>query len=465
MASIYEIVGDNFFTPLASKNRRLYVDSILYLHKLINELFEAGENDKNRIIDALAERLDDMVSIKIYQETSDEEIENTSDNVGKARHIINVLENYGWLVQESIGDGKKAMDFSSFSYNFIALIEELINNRKPVYSGYVKVLKLYVFKFDYTNIDNLDFIDKQLNDFVVSLRGLRSSIQRYYKNIAKNKDSVDLIKLLDEFTGEYKDLFFDSSYLRLKIIDNVDIEIPKIEEKLIEIFDDFLGMEKLTKARIDKDYKDYEAASKYIFDTKKRIMTNIKTIPSLIQMIDVKNNKYVTRTVSVIIHLIKRGEDIEGILNRLISYVKDDDFSDNIVSFFGIKHYSFNLLSKSRNVSPKPVPEILPLDSTISDDIKRKAFELLEEDKKYNIKHVNQYVKNFLKDYSRRKISELAINSKYEFIMIICIIMYSKLPEAIYQVNLLNERIIRNGISFNDYIVELKGGIINDEFR
>ena len=43
--------------------------------------------------------------------------------------------------------------------------------------------------------------------------------------------------------------------------------------------------------------------------------------------------------------------------------------------------------------------------------------------------------------------------------------MYSKLPEAIYQVNLLNERIIRNGISFNDYIVELKGGIINDEFR
>ena len=78
---------------------------------------------------------------------------------------------------------------------------------------------------------------------------------------------------------------------------------------------------------------------------------------------------------------------------------------------------------------------------------------------------MNQYVKNFLKDYSRRKISELAINSKYEFIMIICIIMYSKLPEAIYQVNLLNERIIRNGISFNDYIVELKGGIINDEFR
>ena len=463
MASIYEIVGDNFFSPLASKNRKLYVDSILFLHKLINELFEAGENDKNRIIDALADRLDDMVSIKIYQENSDEEIEDTSDNVGKARHIINVLENSGWLVQESIGDGKKAMDFSSHSYNFIALIEEIMNNRKPVYSGYVKVLKLYVFKFDYTNIDNLDFIDKQLNDFVVSLRGLRSSIQRYYKNIAKNKDSVDLSKLLDEFTGEYQDLFFDLSYLRLKVNDNVDIEIPKIEEKLIEIFDNFLGMEKLTKARIDnKDFKDYDTASKYIFDAKKRIMTNIKTIPSLIQMIDVKNSKYVTRTVSVIIHLIKRGEDIEGILNRLISYVKDKDFSDNIVSFFGIKHYSFSLLSKSRNISTKPTPEMLPLDSSISDEAKRKTFELLEEDKKYNIKYVNQFVKMFLKDFSKRKISELTINSKYEFIMIICIIMYSKLPEALYRVKSLDERIIRNGISFNDYFVELKGGEVND---
>ena len=141
MASIYDITGDNFFTPLASKNRKIYMESILYLHGLINELFEAGENDKNKIIDALTYHLNDLVSIKLYQENSDEEIENATDNASKARFIINTLENYGWLIEETIGNGKRAMDFTSHSYNFIALIEELIKNRKPSYTGYVRVLK------------------------------------------------------------------------------------------------------------------------------------------------------------------------------------------------------------------------------------------------------------------------------------------------------------------------------------
>ena len=49
------------------------------------------------------------------------------------------------------------------------------------------------------------------------------------------------------------------------------------------MFDDFLGMEKLIKARIDKDYKDYDAAYKFVNETQKRILSNVKTIPSLIK--------------------------------------------------------------------------------------------------------------------------------------------------------------------------------------
>lgn len=456
MQSIYDITGDNFFSPLASKNKKIYLDSILYLHSLINELFEAGENEKNKIIEALTAHLDDLVFITLYQENSDEEVD-IIDNASKARFIINTLENCGWLVEEAVGDGKRAMDFSSPSYNFISLIEELIHDRKPSYTGYVRILKDVVFAFDYSRIDNLEIIDKQLNDFVVSLRGLRSSIQRYYKNITKNKDSIDLEELLDEFTGEYKDVFFDSSYLRLKIIDNVDSEIPKIEDKIEEIFDNFLGIEKLVKARIDKDYKDYDAASIYVNEAQKRIRTNIKTIPSLIKMIDSKNNKYVTRTVSVIIHLINRGEDIEGILNRLIAYAKDNDITDKYLSIFEMKHYTFDLLSKPRKASVKPIPEPLPLDMEISEEKRVKTLEILLEDRKYNINSVNKFVKDFLNNEKEKRISMLKLDSKYEFIMVICIIMYSKLAEVNYEITAINEKITKNGVSFWDFFIKEKG--------
>ena len=42
--------------------------------------------------------------------------------------------------------------------------------------------------------------------------------------------------------------------------------------------------------------------------------------------------------------------------------------------------------------------------------------------------------------------------------MIICIIMYSKIPNAIYDLNPLDERIHKNNVSFNNFIVRIKGG-------
>ena len=47
-------------------------------------------------------------------------------------------------------------------------------------------------------------------------------------------------------------------------------------------------------------------------------------------------------------------------------------------------------------------------------------------------------------------------------ILIICIIMHSKLPNALFELKLLDERVNKNGISFNDFIIREKGGIYND---
>ena len=43
----------------------------------------------------------------------------------------------------------------------------------------------------------------------------------------KEIDKQNLELLLEEFTGEYKEYFFDSAYLNLKIRDNIDAVIPE----------------------------------------------------------------------------------------------------------------------------------------------------------------------------------------------------------------------------------------------
>ncbi len=91
MSTIYDITGEKFFAPLASRNRHIYMNVILYLHKVINELFEGNENNKVKIVEMLAEYLEDLAYIKIYSEDSNEEIE-SKDSIFKAQFLINWCE-------------------------------------------------------------------------------------------------------------------------------------------------------------------------------------------------------------------------------------------------------------------------------------------------------------------------------------------------------------------------------------
>ena len=454
MKSIYDIIGDNFFAPLASKNRRIYLDSILYLHTLINSLFEDEQNEKDIIVAKLAEKLDDMVTIKIYDELTDEEVNNTSDNTNKARFIINTLLNCNWLIEESIGSGKRTVDLSSFAYSFIDVILEIAQTRQISYTGYIRNISDILSRFKYSSVDDLISLNNEVNTFIVSLRALRASINSYYKHIAENKSNDDLETLLGEFTGEYRVLFFDSAYFRLKVYENVDLEIPRIIQKFERIFDDFTGVDKLINAAIDEDYEDYDAASNYIYSIRKQIMANLQQITQLMQMIDTKNEKYVNRAVKTIIYLINRGQDIEGIINRLISYISNTNESINLLNLFEIKHFGFAFLSKPRIKYQKAIPEMLPLDSDISEETKKKTLDILQEDVKYSLKEINRFVTRFLGDLKERKISELELNSKYDFVMMISIMMYSKSPEASFEVEATTSRIVKNGIAFNDFIVK-----------
>ena len=298
VVNLYDVVGEKFFSPLSSKNRKVYLEVILFLNKLIQSLDEAGENDKNKIIDCLSEHLSDMHNVKFYDDENDEYYE--VDNHVKALIILNRLKEFQWIFEEGLGNGNIAINFYDYSYSFIRIIEEVMLNKKRQYTGYIRIISQAISFFNYSTIDDLENIDVNLEEFIDALNSLYSNIQRYYRNIAKNKDDIELAKLLNEFTKDYRKNFFDSSYLNLKIRDNVDYSIPKLIDSLEEIFDDYLNMEKLINARIDKkDYDTYDKALLYVEEVKCNIMRNIKKIPDLINRIDRKNQKYVDRTISV----------------------------------------------------------------------------------------------------------------------------------------------------------------------
>ena len=118
-----------------------------------------------------------------------------------------------------------------------------------------------------------------------------------------------------------------------------------------------------------------------------------------------------------------------------------------------MKHYTFDALSKPRKINPRPKPEMISMDLDVSEEVINQTLELFKEDKKYNVFSVNSFVKDFLRGYKKRNISDLNFDSKYEFIMMICIIVYSKLPNVIYDIELLDNKIKKNNTCFSDFII------------
>ena len=51
-------------------------------------------------------------------------------------------------------------------------------------------------------------------------------------------------------------------------------------------------------------------------------------------------------------------------------------------------------------------------------------------------------------------LSELDLKDNYELILLVCIMMYSKLPNSIYDIILLDTDVYKNGIKFKDFIIK-----------
>lgn len=451
MDNIFDIVGDKFFLPLVSKNKKIYINIIVYLYELISELDESEENDDEKIKESLSRHLEDNVFNIDYEE-------DMGEGESKSSYFIKNLKRYGWIFAENQINNSTSLNFPDYTYSFIKFMQELIQNTKRQPSGYIKQIRSAIFPgFSFDDIDSLEIVYNSLEDLTIALKSLHSNIQRYYRNITTDKTNIELETLLKHFIGEYKTDFLDKSYFNLKTRDNIDTEIPRILERMEEIFSNHTQFDKMIESIISKDKSEQEAFM-YLHNMKTKIRKNLKSIPVIINGIDNKNQKYVNRTISVLLHLINRGEDIEGILNRIIEFVKPatkDEYFDFTI-FFTTKHYDYSSMYSPKAKKVKTVSEPLKFTTNITqDDIDSSVKNLLSENK-YSIKEVNNFVDKYLDGNKFKEIKLLDIESEYEIIMIISIIVNSALEESIYNLEYHGERVKKYGVSFDNFTIRRK---------
>ncbi len=326
----FGMMPDNFFSLLSSKNKRIYLASILQSFKT----YETGSIlgiEKKIVADDLVNFLDNSSYLYDIEDEEDEE-SNPQSKRELANYILRRMEECGWIYIDVTNDYEEILNFSDMA---IIICEALINAYPNAldygedgesYEVYANEYQGYIFTIYslLTNPENVDYamtfdlVYNYTKQLIRALRRLDSRLKEYIASVVETAEIKDLMERLMTFKSE----IYDRSYVKMKTSDNINRYRLTIVSKLEE-----LEANEFAMSMIVNDYKRrYTSSDLAIARANKAIDEVIdvfNSIDGFVSEIDNKNRTYINSTIGKIKFLLSEDDNIIGKLNSILKYIKN----------------------------------------------------------------------------------------------------------------------------------------------
>ena len=307
---LYEIVPENLFSVLVSKNKRLYINSLFVLLDAFKMHLQIS---KDGLISMLITSLENDI---VSADFSDEDLlENEYSLSGRAHFIVRKLRMNGWITIETESDFNDYVTLPNYSIKIIQILYDITHISEQesftyVYSTYSSL------KTANENKEPFE-VYAALYDSVIRTEQLVESLKSVYHSItAYNQQLLDLINVNTVLTLHY-DRFrqeIAEKILRpLKIRDSV----PKYKHPIEMILKSWLVDDDLLNAlaayslhnrkfdSIEQCFEDIQKKIYYIIDTYDRLERDY------INIIDSKNRAYTRATTQKIDYLLNSDQSVK----------------------------------------------------------------------------------------------------------------------------------------------------------
>ena len=329
---IFDLVPDSFFSFLSSKNKRIYLASLLQVFKV----YETGSIlgvDKKIVVDDLVLFLDNNTRLLYDVEDEEDEESNPKSKRELALYILRRMEECGWIYVDVTNDYQEIINFSDVA---ITLCEALLNAYPQLdydselpedyinpneYQGFV--YSIYSLLNQKDNVDyslTFSLVYSDTRQLIRSIRRLDVRMKDYIQSVIDNSD----IKSLMEKLINYKNDIYDTSYVKIKISDNID----RYRLDIISKLEEFAKNETILKA-ISMNYLAVtktpdEALAKAVRNIDE-VIDAFSALKEFIDELDNKNRNYINSTIGKIKFLLSEEDNVIGKLNRILKYVKDSN--------------------------------------------------------------------------------------------------------------------------------------------
>lgn len=439
---LYDVIPENLFSILASKNKGLYVKSLFVVLDAFKQHLKIS---KDELVSMISAKLDDDIIMADFSE--EELLEKEHSLSGKAHFLVRRMKSVGWILVETESDFKEYVTVPGFSYKIIQLLYDIANvseteNFAFVYSTYSSLKNADDTRDTYEMITALNDSAERTEKLVESLKAVYHSITYYNQQLI---NTLNVNHVLHSHYEIYQEEVVSRILRPLKIKDSV----PKYKIPIQLILKKWLVEENTVEQMVQ--YTVSKQGGMTADDCRNDIISKMHNIidtyenldRDFISLIDRKNRQYTKATTQKIDYLINSDQTVKGNLISLLKYLSDEQLSatalNELSSSFELYELSYinneSLYERKRTAKRNRNSELIMTDAPVDFAIRAKAKALQIMNNKYSKKNVAQFVETLLQDKTEISIQNFDISDDDTYIMMLLSVVQANDKDSKYKID------------------------------
>lgn len=463
--NIFDVVGENFFKPLTSQFKNIYIDCLTIIYDSYRSELSYGI-DREILVSKMSDYFERS---NISDIEFDEESEILRDSRAKATTFLRKLKEFCWVEYEISNNQTAKVIMPDYAVTIVQTLLDISHPKEMEYQSEISMI--------YSTLTNEELLDRpypqvlrpvfeRTRALFDGLKKLNTSIKKYIEEITADKTSEEIIR--DFFT--YHDEIASKAYHRIKTEDNISRFRNTIIARLRDMLNDPDVFERTVKGYQNiENENDYCTAKDEVKAQISTVIDSFRSYDEIVSEIDKKHSKYLKNAVERAKFLLLNTNNIEGKISTILQFMAEcynqeeennlsEDASDEICALFNIFPQGFlsgeSLKSVAISRKITDVEEVFQSINMTEEEREMRRIAISEKNKnRFSKKNIERFVATLLADKECILASDIPVETKRDLIRIIFISLYGHLTKSEYIVKPKEEFISLQGFRFRDFII------------
>lgn len=448
---LFQVIPENLFSLLSSKNKETYLDGLFVLHRAYKQEMILT---KDQVVSMLISELEDKI---MEMDLEGEEMVPERNLSALAHFLIRKFHQTGWIALEYATDSfEEQITLYDYSIKILNTLHDLLDTTPREYNSLVystySLLKTANEERDMYTYNALIQAYKNTNSLVDELKSLLNNIRRYHQALL---DQTEVKGILKEHFDSFKEMIEDKIYHPLKTFDSV----PRFKTPIINILKVWLADPAMldllvTSARRRRQDKDEDALLEETIVMIEEIIGVYEGIDILLKEIDRKKAAYTRASVEKMEYLLNTDRSIKGKLVEILKAAGEKGEESRLQQMMQESLNLFpqrfldeaSLYSRQKPRAREP-GQPLKMSQAVDDALLEKELDDLLNRAKNS--YSTRRIMNFMeRQFAGRQVIEtgdLIIRGDEDFIMVILGILKHDEAAAFYRIEFLPGYLLVNG--------------------